>query len=90
MRNIRIGNAVLRVMYAGVSPFVDHFKTQIYYDSMGIGEIAGILDRNTGIIYDDDGNQQTFEGYSKLTKIERVDEETVVAILEQEERKDEQ
>lgn len=81
MRTIKIGNAVLNVMYAGVSPFTDQFKTQIYYGSMSLGEIAGILDGNNDIIYTDGDQAETFEGYSKLTSISYVDNETIVAFL---------
>lgn len=82
MRSIKVGNMVFRVMYAGVSPFTDRFKTQIYFEAMSIGVIASELDGNTGILYTDGDTQKTFEGYSHLIKIEYVDSETVVAILE--------
>jgi hypothetical protein len=82
MRSIRVGNAVFRVMYAGVSPFIDHFKTQIYFENLTIGQIASVLDGNAGILYENGDSQETFEGYSRLIKIEFVDNETVVAILE--------
>ena len=81
MRTLKIGNAVLNVMYAGVSPFTDQFKTQIYYGSMSLGEIAGILNGNNGIVYIDGDQTETFEGYSKLTSISYVDNETIVAFL---------
>jgi hypothetical protein len=82
MRSIKVGNMVFRVMYAGVSPFTDHFKAQIYFETMSIGKIASELDGNTGILYMDGDAEETFEGYSRLIKIEYVDNETVVAILE--------
>lgn len=82
MRSIRVGNAVFRVMYAGVSPFTDRFKTQIYFESLTIGQIASVLDGNAGILYENGDAKETFEGYSCLIKIEFVDNETVMAILE--------
>ena len=84
MRTIKIGNAVLNVMYAGVSPFTDQFKTQIFFGEMNIAQIAAILENNQGIEYFDGEQTETFEGYSKLTSISYVDNETIVAFLEKE------
>ena len=83
MRTIKVDDAVLPVMYAGTSPFLDRLKTQIYYGNMGLVQIAGILDGNTGIEYTDSktGETETFTGYSRLTEIGYVDQETIVAFL---------
>lgn len=82
MKRIIVGGIVFRVMYAGVSPYVDHFKTQVYFEGMGLGRIAAILDGNTGITYEDGETTQTFTGYSYLSEIKYVDGETLVAILD--------
>lgn len=82
MRSIKVGNAVFRVMYAGVSPFVDQFKTQIFFENFNIAQIANELDGNHGIIYEDGETTVEFIGYTRLIKIGYVDAETVVAVLE--------
>jgi hypothetical protein len=69
-------------MYAGVSPFINRLKAQIYFDDYTLGQIAGFLDGNTGIVYADGDSEETFTGYSKLTEIKYVDEETAVAFLD--------
>ena len=81
MRTIEVGGMVFHVMYAGVSPFTDQFKTQIYYSPMNLGQIAAMLDGNDGIEYTDGDQTEIFEGYSKLTSISYVDNETLVAFL---------
>ena len=83
MRTIKVGDAVLPVMYAGTSPFADRVKTQIYYGNLGLVQIAEILDGNTGIEYTDSETEETetFTGYSRLTEIGFVDQETIVAFL---------
>ena len=84
MRTITVGEYVLTVMYAGTSPFEDRLKMQIYFGEMGIGQLANILDGNNGIVYEytEEEVRMEYTGYSKLTKIEFVDNETVVAFLE--------
>ena len=86
MRTITVRGQTLPVLCAGVSPFVDRFKSQIYFGEMGIGQLAGILDGNDGIIYDnhETGDHEEYVGYSRLTKIEFIDDETVVVFLNRE------
>jgi hypothetical protein len=69
-------------MYAGVSPFINRLKAQIYFDDYTLGQIAGFLDGNDGITYTDGDFVETFSGYTKLTEIKYVDEETAVAFLD--------
>ena len=81
MRQIKIGDVALPVMYAGVSPYIDRFKAQIYYGDMNLAQIANILEGNQGIEYIDGEQKTMFEGYTKLTSISYVDNETAVATL---------
>ena len=82
MENIRIGNTVLDVMYAGVGPFVDRFKTQIYFRNYSLSELAAILDGAEEIEHTTSEKTELFEGYSRLTEISFVDGETVLAYLD--------
>lgn len=84
MKTIEVGGVIFRVLYAGVSPFTDVFKAQIYHDGLGIIQIAGALDGNKWIAYTAEGETEIFRGYSKLTGIKYADAETVLVFLERE------
>ena len=82
MKQITVNGMTFRVLYAGVSPFIDQLKMQVFYGDFSLGRLAGILDGNESIEYTDGENTETFEGYSRLTEIKYVDGETVVAFFE--------
>lgn len=82
MRYLRIGETELPVMYGGISPFSDRFKTQIYYGDRSIVQVAEILDGNNGFDYVEDDKTEHFDGFSKLIEIAYVDDETMVAFLQ--------
>lgn len=82
MKTIKVGEHVFLALYAGISPFVNHFKTQIYSSGVDISYIAEVFDGNKGMEFDNGKNKKSFVGYSLLKEIRRVDAETVLVILD--------
>ena len=80
------GGHIYTAMYAGIG-LNGCFKSQIY-DTRRLPDIAAELDAQSRLeIYNDASSEtpsEVFEGYSRLIRIESVDAETTMIVLDKE------
>ena len=68
------------VDYCGIG-YLGMLKMQVH-DSRPLGEIAPEFDGLESVVYTDEGEEpEAFEGFSKLNRLEWVDDNSVIVIL---------
>lgn len=88
MRTITLYDKELNVMstfdvdYAGIS-MMGFFKAQLV-DDRPLSVLAPLVEGVETVLYNEDGEEQTFEGYSVLNRMEKADEGHAIIFLAKE------
>lgn len=79
-RTLTIKDKQFECLYAGVG-YRAMLKAQIF-DKRPLSLIAPDVEGGDVIEYDDDGSHKKFENYTRLIRVDRIDDDTVVIMLE--------
>ena len=82
MRTITLNDNTFPVDYAGIS-MMGLFKAQLA-DDRPLSVLAPLVEGAETVLYSEDGEEQIFEGYSVLNRMEKVDENHAIIFLAKE------
>ena len=82
MRTITLNDNTFSVDYAGIS-MMGLFKAQLV-DDRPLSVLAPLVEGAETVLYSEDGAEQTFEGYSVLNRMEKVDDNHAIIFLAKE------
>ena len=82
MRAITLNEHTFPVDYAGIS-MMGLFKAQIVDDRL-LSVLAPLVEGAETVVYREEGDEQRFEGYTVLNRMEKVDENHAIIFLSKE------